>query len=183
MSFAGSAGARPPRVSLTNLRTGETVEMPFTPEQFVETVAVNWARRAIVGMSHETLQYGNTGNYKLENLDFFFRGTTPEEVDLIHEGRKFLLSLAYAPEGAENLRDGAPARILFFWPQVVSMTCVLMNLRITHQKFNVEGRTTIFRARFSLEEARDVRLTAETVRAQGTQRSAAAPEESGSASP
>jgi hypothetical protein len=157
--------------------------MPFTPVELVESVAVKWAKLAVVGMSHETLQYGNTSNYALDGLEFFFRGTTPEEVDAIHEGRKFLLSLAYAPEGAEGLRDGAPPRILFFWPQVVSLTCVLGKIRISHSKFNREGRTTIFRARFDLEEARDVRLTMEQVRAQGTQRSAAAAEESGDATP
>lgn len=175
MSFAGDGRARPPRVSLTNLRTGETVEMPFTPETFAEQVAVNYARQAVVGMSHETLQYGNTGNYTLEGLDFFFRGNTPEEVDAIHDGRLFLLSLAYPPEGAESVRDGAPPRVLFFWPQVVSLTCVLTQIRVSHVKFNSQGRTTIFRVRMNLEEIRDVRLTMEAVRTSGTRRAASAP--------
>lgn len=179
MSLSGTAGARPPRVSLTNLRTNETAEMPFTPNEFVESVAVNWARQAILGMSHEQLQYTNTGNYTLNDLDFAFRATTPAEAKAIHDGRRFLLSLCYAPEGAEGLRDGAPPRILFFWPQVVSMTCILSrDLRITHSAFNSEGLTTRFNARFSLEEARNVRLTMDEVRQYGTQRSSAAAEES-----
>ena len=164
MSFAGDAGARPPRVSLTNLRSGETVEMPFMPEELVESIAVKWTRLAIMGMSHETLQYTGTGNYNLPGLEFYFRGTSVEEVDAINDGRKFLLSLAYAPEGAEGLRDGAPARILFYWPRVVSMSCQLMNIQITHQKFNRVGQSTIFRARFDLEEARDIRIAMEDVR-------------------
>lgn len=172
MSLTGDARARPPRVSLTNLRSGETVEMPFTPEELVETITVNWAKKAVLGMSHEILQYGHTSNYSLDGLDFFHRATTEDEAKAIHEGRKFLLSLAYAPEGANGLRDGSPPRILFFWPKLVSLTCVLSNIRITHTKFNVEGLTTVFRARFTIEEARNVRLTMEEVRAVGTQRSA-----------
>lgn len=172
MSFAGDAGARPPRVSFANLGTGETFEMPFTPVEVKESLQVKWSRRAPVGMSHEIQQYGNTGNHTFDGLDFFFRGTSPEEVDRIHEGRKFLMSLAYSPEGG-----GAPPRILFFWPQFISMTCVLGKLQITHSKFNREGRPTVFRARFDLEEARDIRLTQEAVRAQGTQRSAAGSQE------
>ena len=177
MSLAGDAAARPPRVSLTNLQSGETAAMPFTPTELVEEFTVKWVRQAVLGMSHETLQYTGTSNYRLPGLEFFFRGTTEREVDAIHHGRLFLMSLGYAPEGG-----GAPPRILFFWPQVVSMTCVLTELRITHSKFNVQGRTTIFKARFSLEEARNVRLTSETVRTQGTQRSGDAAEESGDAS-
>lgn len=182
MSFYGDASMRPPRVSFTNLRTGETYEMPFTPETFTERVAVNYNRQAIVGMSHETLQYSHTSNHTFPGLDFFFRATTPEEVDLIHEGRLFLFSLGYASAGADSIREGAPPRILFFWPQVVSMTCVLTNIEISHEKFNVEGRTTVFRARMDVEEARDVRLSFEEARARGTQRSPVAPEETGGGS-
>lgn len=174
MSFAGNAGARPPRLSITNLRTGETYYFPFTPETFKETIKANWNKQTILGMSHNNLQYSNTDNYEIDPMKFFFRGDSPEEVDLIHEGRKYLMSLMYASAGADSVREGGPPRVLFIWPQMVSMTCVIEVLSLSHLKFNVEGRSTMFTAELGFLEIRDSRLTSEDVREQGTQRSGAA---------
>lgn len=178
MSFVGDLTARPPRLSFTNLRSGETVEMPFMPETLEEEIAVNYAMQSIVGMSHQAHQYAYTGNYGIKGLELFFRATTEAEAELIHDGRKFLFALTLSPRGVETVRDGAPPRILFFWPQLISMTCVLRNLRIRHEKFNRMGLSTVFRATVDLEEIRDVRLTSEDVRQLGTQRSGSGAEES-----
>lgn len=175
MSFTGDATARPSRVMFTNLRTGETVDMPFTPTQFTESLTAEYGRKKPLGMSHSTLQYSGTTNHMFRGMDFFFRGTTPEEVDAIHDGRKFLMSLMYPSESADSVREGAPPRVLFIWPLVVSMTCVIGQLAITHVKFNRFGLTTVFRAVMSFEEKRDIRLTSEEVRIRGTQRSADLP--------
>lgn len=171
MSFAGEAGARPPRVSFTALRTGETFYMPFVPEKFKEGVKANYSDQTILGMSHKNRQYSHTDNHTFEKMVFFFRGETTAQVDLIHEGRKFLLSLCYASAGAGSVRDGGPTRVLFIWPQVVTMTCVIDSVGISHEKFNREGRTSQFRAEIIFGEIRDRRLTAEEVRESGTLRS------------
>lgn len=194
MSFAGSVRARPPRVFFTNIRTGETNEMPFTPTTLTETIVVNYARQAVTGMSHETMQYGNTQNYKIEGLEFFVSGMPqgpsprnparaiadrrnfqPSETDTIEADRamdlrNFLMSLCYSSETAETVRDGAPPRILFVWPQFMALTCVFSELRITHEKFNQLGRPINYRAIINIEEIRDFRLTSEQVRTRGTQR-------------
>lgn len=171
MSFSSIAAERPPRVSFTNLRSGETVEMPLVPETLDEEVTVNWTKQVIVGMSHEQLQYSHTSNHSFPGLEFIFRAESPEDLDAITDGRKFLLSLTQAPADAQGVRDGAPPRILFFWPQLVSMTCVLGGIRITHELFNKEGASVRFKVRLNLEEIRDVRLTMDDLRDQGTQRS------------
>ena len=168
MSFAGDAAARPPRITLHNIGSGETVEMPFFPSSLTEGIIVSYARQKIVGMSHTTLQYGNTENYTLPGLDFFFRATTPEELDANLEARKFLMSLCYSREGSQGVRGGGPPRILFIWPQLISLTTKITNLRITHTKFNVRGAPTVSSAKFDLEEIRDARLTSEEVRTFGT---------------
>jgi len=177
MSWGGDAAARPPRVSFTALRTGETIEFPFTPETLEESVAVNYAQQTVVGLSHQIDQYGSTGNHTFSGLDLWFRGTTENEVERIHDARRFLLAHTLPSGGAQSVRDGGPSRILFFWPQLVSMTCKLTNLRIRHQQFNVQGRTTIFRASVDISEIRDYRLTSEEVRIFGTQRFNNPPEE------
>lgn len=171
MSLTNTAAERPPRVSLTNLDTGETVDMPMMPETLEENVAVNWAEQVILGMSHEVLQYSHTSSHTFDNLEFPFRAITPADLRSITDGRKFLLSLTKARADAQGMRQGSPPRILFFWPQLVSMTCVLANIRITHEKFNKEGASVRFRAKLTIKEIRDVRLTQEDERQQGTQRS------------
>lgn len=171
MSFSSIAAERPPRVSFTNIRTGETVEMPMFPETLDEQVQVNWTKQVILGMSHETLQYSHTSNHTFDGLEFVFRAESPADLDAITDGRKFLLSLTVPPADAQGVREGAPPRVLFFWPQLVSMTCVVANVRITHEQFNKQGASVRFRAKLTLEEIRDVRLTMDDVREQGTQRS------------
>lgn len=172
MSFAGDAGARPPRITLTNMGSGETLEMPFFPSTLTETIVVSYSRQKIVGMSHSQLQYGNTENYDLKGLDFFFRTTTPEEAFANSEARKFLMSVCYSREGAMGVRGGGPPRVLFIWPQLISLTCKLTTLQFKHTKFNVRGAPTVTSAKFDLEEVRNARLTSEAVRTFGTIRDA-----------
>lgn len=142
--------------------------MPFFPTTLTEQIVVSYSRLKIIGMSHTQLQYSNTENYKLPGLDFFLRGTTQEEVNAIGEVRLFLMSLAYTREGARAVRDGGPPRILFIWPQLISLTCKITNLRFQHSKFNRLGFPTVFSAKFDLEEIRNARLTSEAVRTFGT---------------
>lgn len=169
--LTGAVRARMPRVSFTALNTGETYYFPYVPETFAEEVNVRWSKQDILGMSHQNDQYSYTENHMFQSLNFFFVGKTVKEVDLIHEGRRFLLSLCYPAGGAGTVRQGGPSRILFVWPQVVTMTCKLETLKIIHEKFNVSGRTVQFRADIKVSEIRDQRLTSQDVREQGTQRS------------
>lgn len=170
MSFSGDAGARPPQISFTALRTGETYYMPYVPETFSEKVEAKYSSQTILGMSHENDQFSNTTNHSFEKLSFYFKGEREEDVTRIHEGRKFLLSLCYPSAGAGSVRDGGPSRVLFIWPFMVTMTCKVESVMISHEKFNRLGLTTQFRAEIELSEIRDQRLTAEEVRENGTLR-------------
>lgn len=169
-TFFGEANRAPPRVTFTNLRTGETFEMPFVPETLEHEVIVNWARLQVIGQSHETLQYINTGNHRFESLEFAFQATTEDEARSIEDAKKFLLSLCYAPSGANGVREGAPPRVLFVWPQLVSMTCVVSGVRIRDEAFFSTGLAKSVRISVPLEEIRDVRLSSDEVRVYGVQR-------------
>lgn len=187
MTFAGDAGARMPKVVIANIRTGEFVEMPFTPPEFSEEIAVEYARQKVVGMSHSILQYAGTENHKFSGLSFAFVGTPlspsnpgPTAVGLSRQDaaldtRNFLMSLCYASVNAQGVRTGGPPRVLFAWPSLISMTCVIANLKITNTKFDTFGRPMVFNAQLDLEEIRDVRLTSEAVRTSGTLRSSDPP--------
>lgn len=171
MSLSAILQQRPPRVSFTDLRTTETVEMPFVPSRFTEELVANWARKTVVGMSHQRKHFVSTSNYKIPGIEFFFSAITPKQAEEVHNGRRFLMSLMYPTRGAEGIAGAGPARILFIWPQMVSFTCTLDRLSITHEQFNREGLAVVFRAQMDLEEIRDARLASEDVRRQGTQRS------------
>jgi hypothetical protein len=172
MSLVGDAAARMPRVSFTALNTGETYYMPYVPNTFSEKVSASYSKQTIVGMSHQNYQYSHTENHTFDNLNFYFRANTVNELNLIHEGRKFLLSLCYSSAGASSVSQNRPTKILFIWPTVVTMTCIVESVSITHEKFNVNGKTVQFRATIKVTEQRNVRLTSEQVRQQGTNRSA-----------
>ncbi len=169
-TMAGSAAAKPPRVIIADINSGVGYSMQFMPEEFEEKVTPNYSRHKVLGLSHEILQYAQTGNHTLPGIEFNFRADRAKELDLIHKWRRFFLSLCYASEGAETVRDGAPPRVLFSWPKLYSMTCIIADLSIRHKAFDVKGLTKKFTVIVTLEEIRDVRLTREQVFTQGTRR-------------
>ena len=169
------ASQRPARMSIANTATGDVVEAQFNPAEFEEALEVNWARQTVPGLSHQPLQFVNTGNVKF-TLELHFEVHDPNaDIDQIHYARRFLQSLCYPRRGAEDVIGGGPPRGLFVWPKVVSLTCVVTGLSFKYGRFNLEGTPIQFTAKVTLEEIRDVRLPSEDVLSDGSQRSGAAP--------
>jgi hypothetical protein len=167
---------RPARMSIANTATGDVVEAQFNPAEFEEALEVNWARQTVPGLSHQPLQFVNTGNVKY-TIELHFEALDPTaDIDQIHFARRFLQSLCYPRRGAEDIVGGGPPRGLFVWPNVVSLTCVVTGLSFKYGRFNLDGTPIQFTAKVTLEEIRDVRLLSEDVLAAGSQRSGAAPE-------
>ncbi len=165
------AGQRPARMSIANVSSGDSIEAQFNPTEFEEALEVNWARQTVPGLSHQPLQFVNTGNTKF-TLELNFEAQDPvTSLDQIHLARRFLQSLCYPRRGAEDVIGGGPPRALFVWPNVVSLTCVVTSLSFKYGRFNLEGTPIQFAAKVTLEEVRDVRLLSEDVLADGTQRS------------
>ena len=169
------AARKPARMSIANIATGESVDAQFNPTDFEEALEVNWARQTVPGLSHQPLQFVNTGNAKF-TLELNFEVQDPTtDLERIHLARRFLQSLCYPRRGAEDVVGGGPPRALFVWPGVISLTCVLTALSFKYGRFNLDGVPVQFTAKVTLEEIRDVRLLSEDVLADGTQRSGAAP--------
>ena len=180
--MVSSAARKPRRVSITNTSTGEGWFAMFNPTRFDEQVEVNWNRSRVLGLSHEPLQYGNTGNWKFD-LDLYMRGTqTPiinpfTEVDIKDKApkglndimaiRKFLMSLAY-PVSGTTVGDGGPPRVLVVWPNIMSITTVVTSVKISNQRFNLEGYPVEYVASVSFEEIRDTRISSSDIRRLGT---------------
>jgi hypothetical protein len=162
-------------MSIANVATGDSVEAQFNPTEFEEALEVNWARQTVPGLSHQPLQFVNTGNAKF-TLELNFEALDPTtDLEQIHFARRFLQSLCYPRRGAEDVAGGGPPRALFVWPNVVSLTCVVTGLSFKYSRFNLDGTPVQFTTKVTLEEVRDVRLLSEDVLADGTRRSGAAP--------
>ena len=167
------AAQTPARMSIANVSSGESIEAQFNPTELEEALEVNWARQTVPGLSHQPLQFVNTGNLKFTLELQFEAQNTATDVDRNLQARRFLQSLCYPRRGAANVIGGGPPRVLFVWPTFVSLTCVIASLSFKYSRFNLAGTPVQFTAKVALEEIRDVRLLSEEVLANGTQRSGA----------
>jgi len=149
--------ATPPKLTIVNLVSNDELEVQFNPTQLMEQIEVNWSRQTVPGQSHEPLQFVNTANFKID-LELFFRALTEDELTKIHFARRQILSWAYPRDIGGDIVGGGAPRLLLLWPQMLSITCVMTSVQITHSRFNSKGKSVSFTARVALEEIRDVRL-------------------------
>lgn len=169
MGLDEANNAPPPRMRIFNLRTNEEVVAQFNPSQFSERVQVNYGRPAVLGLSHQEMQYLNTSNLVIPMQLFFYSADTGTHFNNV-ETKKFLYSLCYPVAGADSIVGGAPPRALVVWPSVLSLTCKLTQLLINNQRFNKHAEVTQFTANVTFEEMRDVRWTSEDARNLGVRR-------------
>lgn len=170
---AESFARRPPRVTFTNVETGKDCTAQFNPEEVKEKVKANYKGLDVLGMSHKPLQYINTENYVATfTLGFdalsVYEGTSGNNA---YSARLFLMSLCYPRRAAQGVPDGAPPRVLFSWPNLLSLTCVVTDLDFTHKRFNSALQSVWWTVDVRIEETRLVRLHSEDVLAYGTLRS------------
>lgn len=153
---------RPPRMSLTNISNGRTVEMQFNPEQFQENVVANYTDQVVPGLSHEVAQFSHTSSEAF-TFDLHYRALSVDEMNSIHLARRFLKSLCFPRGGSETIAGGAPPRVLLVWPRMLSLTCTMRSVQLTHVLFNRQSRSRQFSAAVTLKEVRDFRVTSEEV--------------------
>ncbi len=164
---------RAPRMYLQDLKTLEIMEAQFNPAKLDEVIAVAWNDLVIPGLSHARKQYSHTKNHAI-TFELIFDSLAAGNVIDLDDARKFLISICYSKKGAQNVQDGEASRVLFVWPNLFSLTCVVTNLKISHTAFNLQARPIYMTATIAIEEIRDARLFSEDVRNDGTQRTSAA---------
>lgn len=165
---------KPVRMWLTNLASTEEMPAHYNPTEVKEKIQVNYGRLKVLGLSHEVLQYQNTGNLTLDfSLAFRAFDDNLNRVKDIGEMKKFMYALCYPRRGAADIAGGAPPRCLFIWPNYASLTCVLTGMEWTNQLFARDGTPTLAEANLTIEEIRDFRLYSEDVRDFGLQRAGA----------
>lgn len=165
---------RPARMTFGNLATGKTWEAQYNPTELEEHVKPVWAKLKPIGSSHDIPHYMGTESHGF-SFDLAFQALNDDgtKLDDIQASRRFLLSLCYTSRSAQTIQAAQPARILFVWPTMVSLSAIIVDLKFKHTDFNRAGTSTRMVATVSLEEAAQQRIYSEDVLASGTVRSSA----------
>ncbi len=170
--------AFPARGFLVDLNSGAEFGFPMNPTRLQESITVNWQDQTVVGMSHPVPHYIGTGAHMLPSVEFlvdryFMSRQRKRNVDINEflQFKRFLQSLTVPPRRATNVAGGAPPRVLFVWPDTVSMIVNIRSLSITHERFDFEGRPLRYVATVTFSEVRDARMTSEQLFSEGSMRS------------
>ncbi len=156
----------PERMQLTNVENADAISAQFNPEQMTEELSVMFNKLAIMGLSHQPLQYTGSDTFGPATPDF---------------ARRFLLSLCYSSRNAVDVLSGGTPRLLLQWGRTWALQTKIMKLKFVHKRFNSGQRggrfggeggliPTFFTAQISSEEWRVTRLYSEDVFVTGTVR-------------
>ena len=172
----------PARGSLALLDVENTTSLreftfPMNPTELEESIDVNWVEQRVVGHSHPILQYTGTGPHNLPGVKFYVSAHALSQErnknldgDDVLEFKRFLQSLTVPRGNAGDIVGGSPPRVLFIWPNVVSLVCVVRNVRFRHLRFARDGSVLVYVATVTFSEIRDARMTSEEVFFEGSRR-------------
>ncbi len=149
-------------MSLSNLETGETLEVQYNPTGVEVRLEAAYNRVAGPGASFQELQYANTGNTSIP-LELVFDGRAPDSPDL-DSVQGFLLSLLHPPESPLGVKNGSPPRVLFRWPGWIALVMKQFKLSINAKRFSGDGPPNYLVIKIDQEENRITRLGTEGVR-------------------
>lgn len=170
-SLPQNFGRRPPRMSITNVVTTDTLEAQYNPETLEETFGANYAKLTVPGLSHQVKHFVHTDDvpYSFELFEHALESghTNADAVSRMKEARRFLRALTH-PWRAEGIKRGGAPRALFIWPNLISLTCVLTKCTIKHATFNSLNEPVLWRANVTLEEIRDEFVSMEDILENGT---------------
>jgi hypothetical protein len=158
----------PPKCFILNTYTDEKWEAPLNPTVLNERIEAKYKRHEISGLSHERLQYKNTGNLKVP-LEFFISQLHQDsiygvEIPNINDDKAFLKSLLYPVGGIDYGYSGTPT-IYFSWPGTLRFFGRALTMDIEHRKFALETGTTILMIlRIMVEEELQSRKTMDQIR-------------------
>jgi hypothetical protein len=165
---------RPEKMSLTKVDDPlNPLEVLLNPSSMEEVIAANYRRLDVIGQSHKPMQYLGTDNHKFR-IEIFLSasGRGKRVARRILDNRQFLMSLMYPRRASPGAMVPAisPPRVLFFWPEMISLTALVPRVSISHEMFWVQGSTRQMRCAVEIEEVRDFRLLSEDVARSGTLR-------------
>jgi hypothetical protein len=157
----------PERVHLVNVTTTEDMTVLFNPASLGLKGDVKYGRHSPPGLDHEVLQYTGTGNRQLTGVEFyldrFFAEAQPSSPD-IRDFERFIWSLTVPPAGTGGVADTRPPRVLFVWPNLMTLECVVISVEFRWTVFAIDGSPLVYTAVCTFEEILDARRTSEQLR-------------------
>lgn len=161
----------PQRATLVNMALDQTLEAQFNPTELQETIGVNYARLVVPGLSHQVMQYVHTENVTYD-FELFYDATDLgiQGVEAIIDARNFLYAACHPKALPGRIVGGGAPQILFVWPNMVSLMCVMTKLQFRYTRFNKVLEPTAYTANVTLEEVRASLVSMEDVARFGTQR-------------
>jgi hypothetical protein len=169
-TLADSVAMRPATMLLVNLVTNATLQPQFNPTEFEEKLGAAWSKLAVPGLSHQVKQFGNTLDVTFD-FELFYRVADggPTELKRVLDARTFLYAACHPRSQTSTLNGAGPPRLLFVWPGLISLNCVITGLAFKYTMFNTNGNPIAYSAKVTLEEIRDSLVTMEDIISQGTQ--------------
>lgn len=165
----------PDRLTITDLQNNDSIEAMFNPNALTRRIAVNYAKKAVLGNSHQEHEYLQTDNMQIM-FDLFFNVETPADLAKATASINFLESLCYGPADPESIAQAAPPRCLLVWPRTMSLVARLVSVEVRHQRWNRFGNTTQATVSTTWQEDRLSRLFKGDVRLLGAFRPSENPE-------
>ena len=68
------------------------------------------------------------------------------------------------PGSPRDVAATAPPRVLFIWPEVVTVECVVASVEFTYKRLAVDGTVLVYAASVTFERILDTRVTSEELR-------------------
>lgn len=165
----------PEAMTIVNLNTQEELKAQFNPEEVQENIGATYAKQAVPGLSHTVKQFVHTNDTAIAFTLMWSSHGGPAAHAYANYARRFLQAAHFPRRVAGSIARGGPPRLLFVWPQMYSLTSVMMTCQFNYKAFNFKGAPIIFSAQVALEEIRDGFLSSEDVMEAGAFRPAGTP--------
>jgi hypothetical protein len=149
------------------VETAKEMSPFFNPTEFETQVAAAYERKRPIGHPHANLQYSGTDNPVI-NLEFFLLTQTAENHDFNLKFLNFIHGFLYPFKSANSVRTGSPPRLLFIWPNTLSLTTRVTTINTRFVRFRQRDLAAVQQVvSCTIEECRDFRWTYEDQIQQG----------------
>ena len=154
---------RPPRVTIRRLDNPDLIlEAQYNPSELEETIGAAYAKLVVPGLSHKVKQFTNTEDDVLKfKLDYVVDDGGPAAADRLIAARLFFKTSVRPRRNIGAVSSGGAPRLLFFWPNFMSMTSILVAASLKYTQFNSTGRPIRMSVDVTLEDVRDTIILAD----------------------
>lgn len=160
-SFEQALVEAPARFFLVEAATGKRLSAQFNPTEVEDEVEVGYSRLDPPGASFSHMHYSSTKNYTVE-MELYWTALSTAQLVLAEDARRTLWSWCYPNRQVDAYNGGisqGPPVLIATWPNLFSIECRLLGMKMKYLRFNSEGYATRWVATVKIEECRDAYLS------------------------